>query len=83
MSKLRCRCRSDVEPSLVWDGGLLELGTEASLLAWMDHRINAADAAQEYDAAWALELDVPLVRKQRDHGYAAVGIWSSGSLMAT
>ena len=35
ISSKGCRCRSGIAPSHVWDAGLLELGTAASILACM------------------------------------------------
>ena len=40
-----------------------------------------ARAAHIHDARWASEFAPPVVRHQRGYDHAAVGIWSSGSLM--
>ena len=80
VSSKGCRCRSGIVPSHLWDSGLLELGTAASILAWEAHRVDVAGAAHIHNARWASEFALPVMRHKRVYDHTAVGIWSSGSL---
>ena len=77
MSFMGCRCRSGIAPSHLWDAGLLEMGTAASVLAWEAHRDPEA-GANGHNGQWALGLALPVVRHEQGFDRTAVGIWSSG-----
>ena len=76
VSSKGCRCRSGIVPSQLWDAGLLEMGTAASVLAWEAHREEAAEGVLRGFA-------LPVVRHERGYDYTAVGIWSSGDPLTT
>ena len=76
-----CRCRSGIAPSHLWDAGVLEMGTAASLLAWEAHRDEETDGALAQGGPEDSRFGMPVVRHAQGYDYTAIGIWSSGTLL--